>query len=75
MGCRCVFFKKKTSYEIYYGLVGSKMCIRDSYYTTSYNQLQQNRMPERFHKYNIYTLKNIEPVSYTHLTLPTIYSV
>ena len=27
----CVFFfKQKTAYEIYYGLVGSEMCIRDS---------------------------------------------
>ena len=24
------FFKQKTAYEIYYGLVGSEMCIRDS---------------------------------------------
>ncbi len=41
----------------------SKITVYDNYgyyYTTSYNQLQQNRMPERFHKYNIYTLKNIE---------------
>ena len=33
--CCCVhvvffFFKQKTAYEIYYGLVGSEMCIRDS---------------------------------------------
>ena len=24
------FFKQKTAYEIYYGLVGAEMCIRDS---------------------------------------------
>ena len=29
--CVCsFFFKQKTSYDIYYGLVGSEMCIRDS---------------------------------------------
>ena len=30
-GCALVvvFFKQKTAYEIYYGLVGSEMCIRD----------------------------------------------
>ena len=27
------FFKQKTAYEISLGLVGSEMCIRDSYYT------------------------------------------
>ena len=24
------FFKQETAYEIYYGVVGSEMCIRDS---------------------------------------------
>ena len=27
--CLCFFFNQKTAYEIYYGLVGSEMCIRD----------------------------------------------
>ena len=28
--CFFFFFKQKTEYDIYYGLVGSEMCIRDS---------------------------------------------
>ena len=27
--CCVFFFKQKTAYEIWYGLVGSEMCIRD----------------------------------------------
>ena len=41
----------------------SKISVYDNegyYYITSYNQLQQNRIPERFHKYNKFTIKNIE---------------
>ena len=30
LSCSCFFLKQKTAYEIYYGLVGSEMCIRDS---------------------------------------------
>ena len=29
----CFFFKQKTAYEIMPSLVGSEMCIRDSYHT------------------------------------------
>ena len=31
------FFKQKTAYEISACLVGSEMCIRDSYLTATYN--------------------------------------
>ena len=32
------FFKRKTAYEIYDGLVGSEMCIRDSIYLHPFDQ-------------------------------------
>ncbi len=31
--CVIFFFKRKPAYEIWYGLVGSEMCIMDSYST------------------------------------------
>ena len=104
------FFKQKTAYEIMPSLVGSEMCIRDSYRPGGVmkdyfaenlqnsgwqepvvsGELQNGKM--YFIKFSSYiadsvgqkydgqiyaTLKNgnlIYPVSYTHLTLPTIYS-
>ena len=33
MSCEIFFFKQKTAYDFEYGLVGSEMCIRDSYVT------------------------------------------
>ncbi|GAB5887962.1 hypothetical protein JMUB7555_27360 [Staphylococcus aureus] len=53
------FFKQKTAYEIAQCLVGSEMCIRDSYYVS----------PD----FRTVTpiIQNISAVSYTHLTLPT----
>ena len=32
-------FKQKTAYDIYYGLVGSEMCIRDSPHTSAITTL------------------------------------
>ena len=75
----CVFFfKQKTAYEMLRSLVGSEMCIRD-----------RTRIASRMmwlgsaSKVSLPTLmssctacrRSIGSVSYTHLTLPTIYSV
>ena len=72
------FFKQKTAYEMLRSLVGSEMCIRDS----------MRMVREATSRYGIYLLNSLNPfrlegqksivlesVSYTHLTLPTIYSV
>ena len=72
------FFKQKTAYEMLRSLVGSEMCIRDR--VGPAHQLAEHRPVDR----HIGALVGIEheqriarpgPVSYTHLTLPTIYSV
>ena len=72
------FFKQKTAYELLRSLVGSEMCIRDSL-----EVLEAERIPlfidpsssmvvgER----DLTDWDALVPVSYTHLTLPTIYSV
>eukprot|EP00969_Alexandrium_andersonii_P034365 1503780-Alexandrium_andersonii.AAC.1 len=58
-------------------LVGSEMCIRDSRWLQSKRLraalnrvgIQQQNTPGKFEQ------RRSEPVSYTHLTLPTICSV
>ena len=76
---RAVYFcKQKTAYEVLRSLVGSEMCIRD-------RGMESQPVPFG----DGVTLRNVDPkqaqtvpppplpdaVSYTHLTLPTIYSV
>ena len=60
-----IFFKQKTAYEIRLSLVGSEMCIRDRF--TGFCIVAKNDVP-------VIAGKGIGkgPVSYTHLTLPTI---
>ena len=79
MSCSFVFFfKQKTAYEMLRSLVGSEMCIRDS--STGMAVAKFTLAVDR----GIYGEKKQEAinqgkptaaVSYTHLTLPTIYSV
>ena len=40
ISCFFFFFKQKTAYEIQYGLVGSEMCIRDSFISAANGQFQ-----------------------------------
>eukprot|EP00969_Alexandrium_andersonii_P272954 12064822-Alexandrium_andersonii.AAC.1 len=57
-------------------LVGSEMCIRDSHEMKGapyYSQLAS--FGEKVAAHVPRKAKKIEPVSYTHLTLPTICSV
>ena len=72
------FFKQKTAYEMLRSLVGSEMCIRDRFFAyvhdrrrdgtpTTWSDISTNDIID-------YVL-DLKPVSYTHLTLPTIYSV
>ena len=71
-------FRQKTAYEMLRSLVGSEMCIRDSAY------IQANRTGRteiwicsdlRENDWHADSGRWRTPVSYTHLTLPTIYSV
>eukprot|EP00975_Prorocentrum_lima_P023141 4869048-Prorocentrum_lima.AAC.1 len=58
-------------------LVGSEMCIRDSQWTIGSIRAPdaQDSQPLKAES-NMRTVEEIErPVSYTHLTLPTICSV
>ena len=75
---RFVFFKQKTAYEMLRSLVGSEMCIRDRA-SDNVVEDQVDRSRNAFFGFNglSYALEQQvgEPVSYTHLTLPTIYSV
>ena len=72
------FFKQKSAYEMLRSLVGSEMCIRDRRgaapiqrallagdVETGITIIQMDRGLDT----------GAMPVSYTHLTLPTIYSV
>ena len=72
------FFKQKTAYEMLRSLVGSEMCIRD----------RANEMTPRTRIRSVLGCRKFcagidapmarvrkMAVSYTHLTLPTIYSV
>ena len=72
------FFKQKTAYEMLRGLVGSEMCIRDR---------QRRALASRMFEGVVEIVEvgvdggapveraQEPPVSYTHLTLPTTYSV
>ena len=72
------FFKQKTAYEVLRSLVGSEMCIRDSgnggihRAATLLQHLLACLGSQRIGcGYRV----GVGAVSYTHLTLPTIYSV
>eukprot|EP00969_Alexandrium_andersonii_P055846 2461289-Alexandrium_andersonii.AAC.1 len=57
-------------------LVGSEMCIRDSRSTAGARQEQgRSKVGERQEQGRSKAATRQEPVSYTHLTLPTICSV
>ena len=59
-------------------LVGSEMCIRDSNTVDVWKNLLENEASVefvRFYFYNKGWTDSVMSVSYTHLTLPTIYSV
>ena len=76
------FFKQKTAYEMLRSLVGSEMCIRDSYKIAA-EVVEEWGKPLAFHGGEMWSFTQAEgwlvvtnqTVSYTHLTLPTIYSV
>ena len=72
------FFKQKTAYEMLRSLVGSEMCIRDSVMTVVNGSGSSNTF-EHVNQFNWQYIGNgtapFGAVSYTHLTLPTIYSV
>ena len=72
------FFKQKTAYEMLRSLVGSEMCIRDRPSSAAMRcsstalvglLMREYTWPARSR------LNRAAAVSYTHLTLPTIYSV
>ena len=76
--CVFFFFKQKTAYEVLRSLVGSEMCIRDSVEGQDVDFGREERPgrgggPEVLHV--TCSRLDLGPVSYTHLTLPTIYSV
>ena len=72
------FFKQKTAYEMLRSLVGSEMCIRDrsvgNYFLIA-DQLNYPAIKPVNKFYNKSIILMYGAVSYTHLTLPTIYSV
>ena len=73
-----IFFKQKTAYEMLRSLVGSEMCIRDSDTVDAdiYERcLLRIGVFEQALGDSEEILGKITPVSYTHLTLTTIYSV
>ena len=68
------FVKQKTAYDIMPSLVGSEMCIRDR--SMSRKTLWMICSPSLSSSTSaLPMIQQGEPVSYTHLTLPTIYSV
>ena len=72
------FFKQKTAYEMLRSLVGSEMCIRDRFLQVKLKQSPEK--PLRAHSFRNILIQIAfqtysDTVSYTHLTLPTIYSV
>eukprot|EP00975_Prorocentrum_lima_P006097 1316611-Prorocentrum_lima.AAC.1 len=57
-------------------LVGSEMCIRDRLFGAARcGAVQCGALWCRGHGSNLHASSTIAPVSYTHLTLPTICSV
>ena len=56
-------------------LVGSEMCIRDSYKATNRWTEYGDTLFRLVDRKGSDMLLGPTPVSYTHLTLPTIYSV
>eukprot|EP00969_Alexandrium_andersonii_P175184 7747876-Alexandrium_andersonii.AAC.1 len=56
-------------------LVGSEMCIRDSFQTVVVNQRCKRGRPVECLRALLVSAPSKGPVSYTHLTLPTICSV
>ena len=75
---RFFFFKQKTAYEMLRSLVGSEMCIRDSLPPLhgERDRIDRLQAPEVLrHGFKPEQSVIHVPVSYTHLTLPTIYSV
>ena len=59
-------------------LVGSEMCIRDRHIPEYIDGKHQRKKIKYLHpklEPILETTYGIPPVSYTHLTLPTIYSV
>ena len=72
------FFKQKTAYEMLRSLVGSEMCIRDRLRLAEFDDLftRHVRFVDRDgDRVRLHLRGEAGPVSYTHLTLPTIYSV
>ena len=80
------FFKQKTAYEIMPSLVGSEMCIRDRKYfphlkvgtlVSAINMVIVLASGVVYRNIDsiLYAIVTVYAVSYTHLTLPTIYSV
>eukprot|EP00975_Prorocentrum_lima_P037097 7807941-Prorocentrum_lima.AAC.1 len=56
-------------------LVGSEMCIRDSYKEAKVDQPRKRKIVWENFDHEATPPKAIVAVSYTHLTLPTICSV
>eukprot|EP00969_Alexandrium_andersonii_P168707 7456122-Alexandrium_andersonii.AAC.1 len=56
-------------------LVGSEMCIRDSYYYDVNPEFFLHALDFECYKPGIFRRIQDDAVSYTHLTLPTICSV
>ena len=72
------FFKQKTAYEMLRSLVGSEMCIRDRCGLVDLRSLGSQckaAAPAPAQAQADPFLEILDAVSYTHLTLPTIYSV
>ena len=72
------FFKQKTAYEMLRSLVGSEMCIRDRVHGRA--EVRVVVVAHAGREVPVVgdlplVLQRCVPVSYTHLTLPTIYSV
>ena len=78
MCCLVFVFKQKTAYEMLRSLVGSEMCIRDSDQPHfEWAEFYDWPAPRQalLDAGMSFPGVNCVPVSYTHLTLPTIYSV
>ena len=72
------FFKQKTAYEMLRSLVGSEMCIRDR--VEIVRESRELEFSDQGRVVRVCEIDDeerigLDAVSYTHLTLPTIYSV